>query len=165
MSEQTTNPGDAHDLRRLLEAVLEAVTLPYDTGDHARRMEIRADWVRATLKGALEEDPANIGWNIDFLRSRLRVEEAEAADRAVRRSVDRAFPVVAQFLAEERATATSDQCARCRKRFDSTDTRFDGRARYRETPHCRACVDNCHEGSAEHVCVICDPKRYGGEVR
>ncbi|WP_215456646.1 hypothetical protein [Streptomyces sp. ATCC 21386] len=103
MSEQTTNPGDARDLRQLLEAVLEAVTLPYDIGDHARRMEIRADWVRATLKGALAEDPAGIGWNVDFLRSRLRAEETEAAERAARASVDRAFPVVAAFLADERA--------------------------------------------------------------
>jgi hypothetical protein len=103
MSEQTPNPGDARDLRRLLEAVLEAVTLPHGTGEHARRMEIRADWVRATLKGALEEDPDSIGWNADFLRSRLRAEETEAAARAARASVDRAFPVVAAFLADERA--------------------------------------------------------------
>lgn len=103
MSEQTVNPGDARDLRRLLEAVLEAVTLPYDGPEHARRMETRAGWVRATLKGALAEDPANVGWNTDFLRGRLAAEETEAAARAARRSVDRAFPVVAQSLADERA--------------------------------------------------------------
>lgn len=103
MSGQTTNPGEAADLRRLLEAVLEAVTLPDAGLEHARRMETRADWVRATVKGALAEDPANIGWNTDFLRGRLAAEETEAAARAVRRSVDHAFPVVAQFLADERA--------------------------------------------------------------
>ncbi|MDX2946798.1 hypothetical protein, partial [Streptomyces caniscabiei] len=103
MSEKPTNPGDARDLRQLLEAVLEAVTLPHDTPEHARRLESRADWVRATVKGALEEDPASIGWNADFLRSRLRAEETEAAERAARRSVDRAFPIVAAFLADERA--------------------------------------------------------------
>ncbi|MDX3559048.1 hypothetical protein PV729_46655 [Streptomyces europaeiscabiei] len=103
MSEKPTNPGDARDLRQLLEAVLEAVTLPYDTPEHARRMETRADWVRATLKGALEEDPDGIGWNADFLRGRLAAEETEAAERAARRSVDRAFPTVAAFLAENRA--------------------------------------------------------------
>lgn len=102
LPEPTTNPGDARDLRRLLEAVLEAVTLPHGAREHARRMEIRADWVRATVKGALEEDPAGIGWNADFLRSRIAAEEAEAAERAVRASVDRAFPVVAAFLADER---------------------------------------------------------------
>lgn len=34
-----------------------------------------------------------------------------------------------------------------------------------DTPWCHSCVDNCHDGSAEHVCVICDPQRYGGEGR
>jgi hypothetical protein len=53
-------------------------------------------------------------------------------------------------------------CGRCRKPFDPADTRFDGAAQYGTTPWCRSCVDNCHEGSAEHVCVICDPARYGG---
>jgi hypothetical protein len=102
-STPTQNPGDARDLRNLLEAVLEAVTLPHDTAEYARRMESRADWVRATVKGALEEDPADIGWNADFLRSRLRAEEAEAAERAARASVDRTFPTGAAFLAESRA--------------------------------------------------------------
>jgi len=102
LPEQTANPGDARDLRQLLEAVLEAVTLPYAGLDHARRMETRADWVRATIKGALADDPANIGWNANFLRSRLADEETEAAARAVRASVDRAFPTVAAFLATER---------------------------------------------------------------
>ncbi|CBG71896.1 hypothetical protein SCAB_48451 [Streptomyces scabiei 87.22] len=102
-STPTQNPGDARDLRNLLEAVLEAVTLPHDTPEHARRMETRADWVRATLKGALEEDPDGIGWNADFLRGRLRAEETEAAERAACASVDRAFPAVAAFLADERA--------------------------------------------------------------
>lgn len=101
-STPTQNPGDARDLRQLLEAVLEAVTLPHDTPEHARRMETRADWVRATVKGALEEDPDGIGWNADFLRGRLAAEETEAAARAARLSVDRAFPVVARFLANER---------------------------------------------------------------
>ncbi|MEU5192780.1 hypothetical protein AB0G86_01780 [Streptomyces scabiei] len=109
MSEPTTNPGDARDLRNLLEAVLEAVTLPHDGLNHARRMEIRADWVRATLKGALEEDPASIGWNADFLRSRIAAEEAEAAEKAVRASVDRAFPVVAAFLTDERTERGESQ--------------------------------------------------------
>ena len=109
MSEQTTNPGDARDLRNLLEAVLEAVTLPYDGPEHARRMETRADWVRATVKGALADGPADIGWNADFLRGRLRDEETAAAERAARASVDRAFPIVAAFLATERAERGEDQ--------------------------------------------------------
>ncbi|MEH0642860.1 hypothetical protein QBB33_15560 [Streptomyces scabiei] len=137
LPEQPTNPGDAHDLRQLLEAVLEAVTLPHDTAEHARRMQTRADWVRATVKGALADDPADIGWNADYLRGKLRAEETEAAER-------------------ER-----NRCARCRHPFDPADTRFDGRARYADTAHCRACVDNCRDGGTEHVCIICDPARYG----
>ena len=133
-----TNPGDARELRQLLEVVLEAVTLPHDTPDYDRRILDRALWVRAALKGALAEDPANIGWDADYLRSKLTAEETDAAER-------------------ER-----NQCRRCRRPFDPADTRFDGRARHRDTAYCRACVDNCHEGGAEHVCVICDPARYGG---
>ncbi|WP_327724352.1 hypothetical protein [Streptomyces europaeiscabiei] len=138
MSTEPTEPTEADGMRALLEAILEAVTLPYDITDHARRMQTRADWVRATVKGALEEDPSGIGWNAGFLRSRIAAEEAEAAERA------------------------KNRCQRCRRPFNPADTTFDGHARYRETPHCRACVDNCHEGSAEHVCVICDPARSGG---
>lgn len=141
----STEPTEADGIRALLEAILEAVTLPDAGLDHARRMESRADWVRATVKGALAEDLDNIGWNATFLRSRIAAEEAEAAAKAA-----------------EAAERAKNQCKRCRKPFDPADTAFDGHARYRDTPHCRACVDNCHEGSAEHVCVICDPKRYGG---
>jgi hypothetical protein len=89
------NPGDARDLRQLLEVVLEAVTLTTDIPDYERRILDRALWVRATLKGALTEDPANIGWDVDYLRSKLAAEETDAAERAARASVDRAFPAVA----------------------------------------------------------------------
>ncbi|MFJ1667336.1 hypothetical protein ACIOK4_13300 [Streptomyces bottropensis] len=135
--EPTANPGDARALRNLLTAVLEAVTLPHDTAEHARRMQTRADWVRATLKGALADDPADIGWNADYLRSKLTAEETEAADRA------------------------KNRCARCRNPFNQDDPAFDGRARHRDTPYCGGCVDACHDGGTEHVCVICDPARYG----
>lgn len=48
------------------------------------------------------------------------------------------------------------KCAKCRQPFDPADTRFDGRARYAETPYCRRCVDRCHESTdAFHVCPIC----------
>lgn len=103
MTTKPTPAEEARDLRNLLEAVLEAVTLSYEGLDHARRMETRADWVRATVKGALEEDPANIGWNADFLRGRIAAEETEAAARAAQASVDHAFPTIARFLADERA--------------------------------------------------------------
>lgn len=81
MSLKHTPSAEARDLRDLLEAVLEAVTLPHNTPNHARRLETRADWVRATVKGALQEDLAGIGWDADYLRSKLAIEDAQAAER------------------------------------------------------------------------------------
>ncbi|MBT2420589.1 hypothetical protein J7F01_40405 [Streptomyces sp. ISL-22] len=89
-------------LRELLAAVLEALTLPYDTPDYDRRILDRAATARTVVQGALDEDPADIGWNTDYLRSKLVAEQADAEREAARRSVDRAFPVVAAFLAAER---------------------------------------------------------------
>ncbi|HET9326416.1 MAG TPA: hypothetical protein VFQ05_06585 [Candidatus Eisenbacteria bacterium] len=63
----------------------------------------------------------------------------------------------------EQLSRAENRCGRCRQPFDSTDVRHDGHARYAATPFCRRCIDNCRDGSAEHVCVICDPARYGGE--
>jgi hypothetical protein len=63
--------------RELLAAVLEALTLPYDADGYDRRLLERAAWAKTALKGALNEDPADIGWNADYLRGRLRAEEAE----------------------------------------------------------------------------------------
>jgi hypothetical protein len=138
MTKKPDTTSEAAALRALLATVLDAVTLPTDTPDYERRILDRALWVRAALKGALAEDLANIGWDVDYLRSKLTAEQAAADERA------------------------RNRCQRCQKPFDPADTAFDGRARYGDTPHCRSCVDNCHEGSAEHVCVICEPKRYGG---
>lgn len=88
MSEPTRNPGDARDLRALLEAVLEAVTLPHDADNYTRHIEDRAGWVFACVKGALEDDPADIGWNADFLRQKL-IEEQKAADARAERGEGR----------------------------------------------------------------------------
>jgi hypothetical protein len=130
---------EARDLRALLEATLDAITLPYGTHDYDQRMRERVGWTLTTLKGALAEDPADLGWNVDYLRGKLTAEQAEADERA------------------------NNACKRCHRPFDSTDTRFDGRGRYASTPWCRSCVDNCAGGGTEHLCVICEPKRYGGE--
>lgn len=138
MSWQTTPSAEARDLRQLLAVVLDALTVPNDADDYAQRIDARARIARSTIGEALAESPDQLGWNADFLRRRLATEQAAADERA------------------------KNRCARCHQPFDPADTRFDGHARYRDTPHCRACVDNCHEGSAEHVCVICDPQRYGG---
>lgn len=140
MSRKPTPSSEARDLRDLLEAVRDALTLDYAVDDYDERIQARAGLAKAVLRDGID-DPDRIGWNADWLRGKLRAEETEAAERE------------------------SQRCRRCRKPFDPNDTRFDGRARHAGTPWCRACVDNCRDGSAEHVCVICDPARYGGERR
>ncbi len=138
MSEKPDTTSEAAALRALLAAVLDALTLPYDTADYDQRILDRAAHARTAVGSVLTEANADVAWDTDYLRKKLAAEQAAADERATNR------------------------CRRCRRPFDPADKAFDGRARYRETPHCRACVDNCHEGSAEHVCVICEPKRYGG---
>ncbi|WP_405841591.1 hypothetical protein [Streptomyces sp. NBC_01518] len=93
-----TTVGEARDLRRLLAVVLDALTLDYAVDDYDERLKERACLARVVIRDGLDE-PA---WNADWLHSKLRAEETEAADKAVRHSVDRAFPTVAAFLADER---------------------------------------------------------------
>ncbi len=124
--------------RELLQAVIDALTLPYGVPDYDARIVARAAEVHGVASAALAEDPADLSWYIDYLRRRMAAEEAAAA--------------------EQGAAAVR----RCLRDFAPSDPRFDGQARYRETPWCRMCVDNCHDGGAEHVCRICDPARYGG---
>ncbi|MEU8713598.1 hypothetical protein [Streptomyces sp. NPDC048663] len=97
-----TPSTENHDLRQLLAVVLDALTPPYETPDFPRRLEDRAGWAATTIKAALADNPADIGWNADFLRGRLAAEQADAEARAVRASVDAQFPVIAAFLAAER---------------------------------------------------------------
>lgn len=68
-------------------------------------------------------------------------------------------------MAQDQAADEGPSCAKCCTPFDPDDTRFDGHARYSLTDYCRGCVDWCNDGGAgaEHVCVICDPGRYGIE--
>ena len=140
MTKKPAASTEARDLRKLLEAVLDAVTLPYDTPDYDERIKERAGLVKVVLRDGLDTAD-RIGWNADWLRAKLTAEQAEAAERA------------------------KAKCARCQKPFDPADLRHDGHGRYASTPWCRSCIDNCRDGSAEHVCRICDPKRYGGEGR
>ena len=62
--------------RDLLEAVVEALTLPFDVADYAARIEDRAAIARVVVREALAEDPSRMGQNADYLRRRLRDEEA-----------------------------------------------------------------------------------------
>ncbi|WP_406457072.1 hypothetical protein OH768_24835 [Streptomyces sp. NBC_01622] len=97
-----TTVGEARELRRLLAVVLDAITLDYAAPDYERRLADRAGWAHTVLTAVTDGTSNDIGWEADFLRSKLTAEETEAADKAVRASVDRAFPTVAAFLADER---------------------------------------------------------------
>lgn len=60
------------------------------------------------------------------------------------------------------AAEMGEACAKCKTPFDPADTRFDGAARYSNTPYCGRCVDRCHESTdAFHRCVICDSYEAG----
>ncbi|MFE9309496.1 hypothetical protein ACFYM5_17625 [Streptomyces sp. NPDC006706] len=78
-----TSPGDARDLRNLLEAVADVLTLPFDTERYEQRLAERAGWVLTMVRGALDEDPTGIGWNADYLRSRFPLTQGvnDRADR------------------------------------------------------------------------------------
>lgn len=62
--------GDPRDLRNLLEAVVDVLTLPFDTPDYEQQLAERAGWVRTAVRVALDENPADIGWDADYLRSK-----------------------------------------------------------------------------------------------
>lgn len=70
-TDAATSPGDARDLRNLLEAVADVLVLPFDTPDYERQLADRAGWVLAVVQGALTENPEDIGWNADYLRGRF----------------------------------------------------------------------------------------------
>ncbi|MEV8042439.1 hypothetical protein AB0P02_01160 [Streptomyces griseoluteus] len=137
MTEPITST-EARDLRALLAVVLEALSVPNDAFEYGRRLEHRARETRTAIQAALVGN-GELDWNTAYLRSQIAVEQADADERA------------------------KNRCRRCHNTFDPNDQRFDGRARHQDSPWCRRCIDNCHDGSAEHSCVICNPARYGGE--
>ncbi|MBD0838808.1 hypothetical protein [Streptomyces sp. TRM68416] len=140
MTKKPTASTEARDLRALLEAVRDALTLDYGVPDHDERLKERAGLAQVVLRDGLDV-PDRIGWNADWLRHKLTAEETEAAERA------------------------KNRCRRCHRPFDPADTRHDGQARHRETPWCRWCVDRCHESTDfAHACPVCDPPR-GGEAK
>jgi hypothetical protein len=84
MTRKPTPSAEARDLRTLVEAVTEALTLPYDTPDYDQRIVERARIARIALRDVLDTDADRIGWNADWLRSRLTTEQTEAAERGAR---------------------------------------------------------------------------------
>ena len=138
MTKKPNTKYQERDLRSLLDAIREAITLPYDAFDYDQRILDRTVPVRTVLVALATESGLNIPWEIDRLQGMLAAEAQGAGERE------------------------AAQCRRCHRQFNPSDRRFDGAARHRDTPWCRSCVDNCREGSAEHICVICEPNRYGG---
>jgi hypothetical protein len=66
--------NEARDLRELLSAVLEALTVPFDV-DSDRRLVDRAMWARTTIRGALDEAPEDLAWSVGYLRRKMAEEE------------------------------------------------------------------------------------------
>ena len=52
-------------------------------------------------------------------------------------------------------------CARCGSLFTSPGELRDEHSRLADSPWCRGCVDQCHEGGDGHRCVICTPESEG----
>ncbi|KDN84397.1 hypothetical protein [Kitasatospora cheerisanensis] len=77
---------------------------------------------------------------VDFEEHRAALEEKNARDWAAKNGL----------------RITTGTCARCKRPFDASDTRWDGHDRYKQTDYCRNCVDRCHDSEiADHRCVIC----------
>ncbi|MFJ2568159.1 hypothetical protein ACIO02_35440 [Streptomyces sp. NPDC087568] len=92
------NPAEVRDLRALLTVVLDALTLPHDVPDYEARILDRAAWAR-TMRAALDEDPRDLGWNVDYLRAKLAAEEKTARRR------HRPTPAVLRLRMQMRAAA------------------------------------------------------------
>ncbi|MFG2855681.1 hypothetical protein ACGFZ9_34275 [Streptomyces mirabilis] len=81
----SSTTSEPRDLRDLLAAVREALTLPYDADGYDRRAIERTGWARTVLDAVLDNPGEDIGWNADFLRSKLTAEQADADARTTKR--------------------------------------------------------------------------------
>lgn len=154
----------AAQLLGILAAVRDALDIPHaaTTGHDKTRTEIltrRISHTVTVLRSVLDGPaPLRIPWETAYLRDRLAELPAVGyvTDAQARAALDEG-----KTWAEAVTPAATPACARCKRRFDPADARFDGHARHADSPWCRRCADNCHDGGAEHVCPICDPARYG----
>lgn len=78
---EAASPGEARELRDLLAAIREALGLPFDADGYDRRLISRAGWAQTVMAAVLDDPGEDIGWNADFLRSKLTAEQARAAKR------------------------------------------------------------------------------------
>ncbi|WP_326593842.1 hypothetical protein [Streptomyces brevispora] len=68
--------SDTAAVRALLDAVLDAIDIPFPAAAHDldtfySLLDRRVSLAVLTARGALAEDPADIQWNADYLRKRL----------------------------------------------------------------------------------------------
>jgi hypothetical protein len=68
--------AEVRDLRELLAVVLDALTLDYAVDGYDERIKERASTAKIVLRDILNGGDGRIGWNADWLRSKLREEEA-----------------------------------------------------------------------------------------
>lgn len=87
-----TPTTEARDLRTLLEAVRDALTLDHAAPDYNERLKERASLAKVVLRDGLD-DP---GWNADWLRNQLTAEQATAAEQATHHVARAAAPQVSQ---------------------------------------------------------------------
>lgn len=76
-----SQPSDARELRDLLAAIRDALTLPYDATDYEHRLQERAAWARTVVDAVLDNPGEDIGWNADYLRGKLAALDAERGER------------------------------------------------------------------------------------
>lgn len=75
MSRKPAGSAEARDLADLLAAVLDALTLDYGVADYDQRIKDRAGLAKVVIRDGLDAVD-RIGWNADWLRQKLREEEA-----------------------------------------------------------------------------------------
>ena len=75
MTGKPAESAEARELRDLLAAVLDALTLDFGVDGYDERIKDRAGIAKIVIRDALDE-PDRIGWNADWLRAKLREEEA-----------------------------------------------------------------------------------------
>lgn len=144
----------------LLTAVRDALDIPHaaTTGHDETRTEILTRRISHTviaLGNVLDGAPLGIPWDTAYLRDRLAEHPAVGyvTTEQARAALDAGTPWA--------DAVTPPACARCAREFYETDQRPDGHARHADSPWCRRCIDQCHDGGADHVCVICNRARYG----
>lgn len=76
MTRKPAPSAEVGDLRDLLAAVLDALTLDFGVDGYDERIKERVAIAKIVIRDGLDE-PGRVGWNADWLRSKLREEEAQ----------------------------------------------------------------------------------------